>query len=178
MKKNVWIFGLISGLISSLWLLVFPFIDEECGSGMNMIYGYAAMLVAFSMIFVGVKKYRDQVNNGEVAFGRAFMIGLYIAFIASIIYVITWMISYYFFIPDFFDKMGNSLVKQMQEKGASQEAIDAQMARINQYKELYKNPFFNAAMTFTEIFPVGFVVSLICAAILKRTHKNPGAAAV
>jgi hypothetical protein len=173
MKKNVWIFGVIAGLISSLWVAVFPFLGDNCGTDMGMVYGYTAMIIAFSMIFVGVKNYRDRFNNGEVAFGRAFMIGFYIALIGSTFYVVTWLISYYFFIPDFFDKMSASYVKQMQEKGATQADINKQIVEIAKYKEYAKNPFFNAAMTYMEILPVGVLVSLICAAILKRKPNQP-----
>lgn len=172
MKKNVWIFGLISGLITSLWVAIFPFVSEECNTDLGMVYGYTAMIIAFSMVFVGIKNYRDKFNNGEVAFGKAFMIGFYIALIASTFYVLTWLISYYFFIPDFFDKMTNSSVKQMHAKGVPQAEIDKHIAEIANYKEMYKNPLFNIAMTYTEILPVGVLVSLICAAILKRKPKT------
>jgi len=58
-----------------------------------MLVGYAAMLLAFSLVYVGVKSYRDRENGGVICFGKAFQVGLLISLVASTIYVITWMID-------------------------------------------------------------------------------------
>ena len=108
MKKIVWVSGLISGLIVSSLMAISI---VRCYNGANyegsMLIGYASMLAAFSLIFVGIKNYRDKYNNGIISFGKAFKIGLFIALIASTMYVITWLICYYFFIPDFLKNTGH-----------------------------------------------------------------------
>lgn len=167
MKKNIIVCGLIGGFVSIIGFLI------THGSGsmdfdMGMIYGYASMLLAFSLIFVAVKNYRDKHNSGSVTFGKAFMIGLYITLIASTIYVCTWLITYYFFEPDFLEKYSAYMVEKLKESGASQAEIDKQVNDMKGFAEMYKNPFLNAAFTYMEILPVGLIVSLIAAAILKR----------
>jgi hypothetical protein len=174
MKKNIIICGLIAGLvsISGFFLMV--------GSDMNfdngMIYGFASMLVAFSLIFVGVKNYRDKYNNGTVTFGKAFMIGLYISLIASTIYVVSWLIDYHYFIPDFADRYAAHMLSKMKANGASQADMNEAMKKMAEFKELYKNPIIIILYTYAEILPLGIIVSLISAAIMKRKPSNPAIA--
>ncbi|HKZ36681.1 MAG TPA: DUF4199 domain-containing protein, partial [Chryseolinea sp.] len=105
MKKNVWVFGIITGLIISSFML---YAAMECYTNPDMetndVVGYAGMIAVFSLIFVGVKNYRDKYNGGVITFGKAFKTGLYITLIASSMYVLVWLIDYYVFIPDFLDK--------------------------------------------------------------------------
>lgn len=169
MNKNTLIFGLVAGVISSIWLMIFPFLDASAFDyDKGMIYGYTAMIIAFSFIFIGIKDFRDRFNDGMISFGKAFKVGFLITLIASTVYVLTWLVAYYFFMPDFFDVMMASYQKKLIADGVSQEELAANMAQMTEYKEMYKNPLFNAAMTYTEIFPVGLLVSLIASLILKK----------
>ena len=45
------------------------------------------MVLAFLLIFFGVRSYRDNVAGGRVRFGRAFAVGASIAAVASVCYV-------------------------------------------------------------------------------------------
>jgi len=169
MKKIVIVNGLIAGLIVAIMMII--------GTSMayrnpdfegSMLLGYAGMLAAFSLIFVGIKMFRDKHNEGHITFGKAFKIGLLIALIASSIYVGVWLIEYYFFIPDFMELYSNHMLKDIQNKNLTPTEIDAQLSEIEMYKNLYKNPFFVILLTYTEILPIGILVTLISALILKR----------
>jgi hypothetical protein len=173
MKKNVIIFGLISGLIVSTFMAVsiVMFSDNKDLEG-SMLIGYASMIVAFVFLFVGIKNYRDKYRNGVISFGLAFRTGLYITLISSTMYVITWLITYYGFIPDYMEKYSELVITNLKEGGASQVEIENQMAEMGKYKEMYKNPLFVILLTFLEILPVGLVITLISALILKRKKVN------
>ncbi|MBV9987891.1 MAG: DUF4199 domain-containing protein [Chitinophagaceae bacterium] len=174
MKKIVIIYGLIAGVISIAWFLGSMAVsgnghfDVENG----MYYGYATMLLAFSLIFVAIKNFRDKHNHGLISFGKAFRIGLFITLIASTVYVGVWLIDYFYFIPDFMDRYAAHYLDKMKASGATQAAISEQVAYFNKAKVWYKNPFFNALMTYAEILPVGLLVSLIAALILRRKTKT------
>jgi hypothetical protein len=172
MKKIVLICGLIAGLIAGGWAVFFIYL---CNGNMQlangMIYGYTAMLVAFSLIFVGIKNYRDNHLGGYISFGKAFRLGLLIAFVASSVYVVMWLIDYYFFIPDFDVTYGNHEVDKLIAKGASAADIAAKKAEMVKLSQDYKNPLFVIMMTYIEILPVGLIVSIFAALILKR--KKP-----
>lgn len=169
MKKIVWVCGLIGGIIVSTVMAVSigRCYDTNNYEG-NMLIGYASMLAAFSLIFVGIRNYRDRYNNGVISFGKAFKTGLFIALIASTMYVITWMICYYFFVPDFAEKYGANMINTLKSSGASQVEIDSKTKDMAEFAKMYKNPLFVILMTYIEILPVGLLVSLVCALILKR----------
>lgn len=171
MKKNIIIYGLIAGLIvSSIMLLSVNFIShhEDVDYNTSLFIGYASMLIAFSLVFVGIRNYRDKYNGGVISFGKAFTIGILIVLIASTIYVLAWLIDYYFFIPDFMEKYSAHMLDELKASGASQVKIDEQTKEMANFSEMYKNPFFNAMMTYAEILPVGLIVTLISSLILKR----------
>lgn len=172
MKKNIIIYGLIAGIVVSALMLSSVNYLSHCEGNVDyntsMLIGYASMLIAFSMIFVGIRNYRDKYNEGLISFGKAFRIGATIALIASTIYVIAWMIDYFYFIPDFMDKYSSHMIEELKSSGASQLEIDKQIEEMARFGKMYKNPFFNALMTYMEILPVGLVVTLISSLILKR----------
>src|SRR5688572_22539749 len=119
MKKNVLVFGLISGvIITGMMLYMVAQIYNNAKVKSNDILGYAAMIVAFSFIFVGIKNFRERYNNGIISFGKAFKIGLFITLVASTIYVVVWLIDYYLFVPDFMDKYTVCVLRDAKSNGA------------------------------------------------------------
>jgi hypothetical protein len=169
MTKNILIYGLIAGIVVSIPML---FIASNSDNESGMLIGYASMLMAFSLVYVGIKNYRDKFNGGEISFGKAFKMGGLIVLIASTIYVVAWLIDYFYFIPDFAEKYATQMINKLKESGASQAEINAQTKEIASFSEKYKNPFFNALITYSEILPVGLVVTIISSLILKTKTIN------
>jgi hypothetical protein len=176
MKRIVIVCGLIAGLITTAWVIGYMTVNSGQATDMEngMWYGYASMLIAFSLIFVAIKKYRDNHNGGIISFGKAFRIGLYISLIASSMYVVVWLIDYFYILPEgYFEQHYTSqMIESLKASGASQAELDKKTAEMAEFSRLYKNPFFNALMTYIEILPVGLVVSLIAALILKRRKQK------
>lgn len=172
MKKNILVCGLIGGLVLAIVMVTSISLcykkDDFEG---NMVLGYASMVLAFSLIFVGVKNYRDKYNYGVVSFGKAFKIGLFISLIASTMYVLAWLVDYYFFIPDFMDKYTAHILKQCKADGLDAAAIQAKTSEMADFKEMYKNPLVVVLFTYFEVLPVGLIISLIAALILKKKGK-------
>ncbi|MEO6456288.1 MAG: DUF4199 domain-containing protein [Ginsengibacter sp.] len=81
---------------------------------------------------------------------------------------IVWLIDYFFFIPDFLEKYSAHTLDKLKASGASQIEIDKEAKEMASFGKMYKNPFFNAMMTYVEILPVGLIVTLISSLILKR----------
>ena len=175
MKKIIWIYGLAAGFISTIGYIVMLLVGEtnfDEGMENGMIYGFAAMIAAFSLIFVATIKYRKK-NGGVLSFGKAFLIGLYISLIASTIYVGVWLFNYYSFYPDFADKYAAYQIEQMEKKGEPKAEIEAKRIEMAKFAENYKNPFFAGIVTYVEILPLSLIISLVSAAALRRKDKNP-----
>ncbi len=171
MRKNVLVYGLIAGVIISALMAVNLAMSGKTGDFDNsMIVGYASMLIAFSMIFVGIKNYRDKYNGGTISFGKAFKVGLLITLIASTIYVIVWLVEEHFFFSDFMEKYMAYEMNKLQASGISAADLADKTKELEQAKEMYKNPFFKILFTYAEILPVGLIVTIISSLILKRKN--------
>lgn len=180
MKKNSLVFGTIAGVIVSTFMAVSMGImssasfEEGHGAG-SMIIGFASMAAAFSFVFIGIRNYRDKQNGGVITFGKAFLLGFMISLIASTLYVLTWAVEFHYFLPDFMDKYAAMQIKELKESGASGIALEEGVKSIESASFNYKNSaFFFAMYTYMEILPVGILITLISAAILRR--KTPAAA--
>ena len=169
MKKNILIYGLISGLIvSALMAVNLGMVSKNGNFDNSVLIGYASMIIAFSLIFVGIKNFRDKYNGGVISFGKAFKVGFFITLIASTIYVIVWLIEEHYFFPDFMDKYTANELNKLRASGISATKLASKTKELEQAKEMYKNPALKIIMTYIEILPVGLVVTLISSLILKR----------
>ncbi|MFZ0298213.1 MAG: DUF4199 domain-containing protein [Candidatus Sulfotelmatobacter sp.] len=168
MKKTILTFGLISGAISSLVMVAIVPFKDRIGFERGPVIGHTSIVLSFLLVFFGIRSYRDNVGNGEITFLKAFAVGISITLISCVCYVVTWEVIYYNFLPDFWDKYGAHLVEKLRASGASPAAVQARLQEVAKYKELYKNPFLNAVLTFIDPFPIGFVITLISALALRR----------
>jgi hypothetical protein len=175
MRKIVLTFGLIAGAILSVMMLITLPFQEKIGFDNGAVVGYTSMVLAFLMVYFGVRSYRDNFAGGSVTFGRAFAGGLMITILASVCYVATWEFIYYRLAPDFGDKYAAYTIDKAKKSGATDAQIAAQTKQMAEFKEMYKNPFVNIALTFLEPLPVGLVMTLVAAGVLsrKRRSRNP-----
>ena len=173
MKKIVLTFGLISGAIMSLMMLIILPFHEAIGFGTGaLILGYATMVAASLLIYFGVRTYRDNVAGGTVSFGRALGVGLLIGSIASVCYVATWEVIYFRFHSDYLVKYQAYALEQARAEGASDAELAKQKAELDKWAQLYRNPAINAAVTFLEPLPVVVIFALVSAGILSRRRKE------
>jgi len=172
MKRIVIVFGLISGVISSaMMFLTLPFMDHS-----SFVLGYTAIFLSMLLVFFGIRSYRENAG-GTVTFGRAFSVGILITVISCIFYVASWEVIYFKIMPDFADKYAAQEIATMKEKGASTAEIAETQKKMVAMKAMLDNPATNAAMTFIEPFPVGLIMTLISAAILRKRPATPPIAA-
>jgi hypothetical protein len=168
MKKTVLTFGVLSGVVSAVMVAAtMPFI-EQIGFDRGMVVGYTAIVISFLFVYFGIRSYRDNVLGGRLTFGQGFRAGILITLISCVFYVGSWLVVYYTVIPDFGDKYAAYLAADLQAQGASQAELDNMIKQGEQIKEMLRNPLINAAVTFTEPFPVGLVITVISAAVLAK----------
>jgi hypothetical protein len=174
MKKVVLTFGLISGgILAAMMCATLPFM-EQIGFDNGQLVGYTTMVLAFLLIFFGIRSYRDTIGNGYITFGRGFKVGILITLIACLCYTVAWEILYFNFMPDFGDKYTQYLIEKSRAAGASPEEIANEVAKMERFKEIFKNPLYNFLIVFfIEPLPVGLIMTVLSALILK---KRPEAA--
>lgn len=173
MKKIVLTFGLISGGFLAIMMAIMVPLCLNGGGNLGYLVGYTTMILAFLAVFFGIRSYRDKSGDGTITFGKAFKVGILITLIACAMYVTAWEIIYFNFVPDFADKYAALSIDRMRADGASAAELVAEEKKMADFKRWYANPLLNIGMTFMEIFPVGLIVTLVSAAILRR-KPTPG----
>ena len=172
MKKTFLTFGLISGAVAALLMNSLVFFADRIGFDRAVIVGYTTIVVSLLLVPFGIWSYRENVGAGNITFVRAFAVGILITLISCICYVVSWEIVYFNFLPDFADKYSAYMVEKAVASGASQQAIDAILQEMKNMKSMLDNPLTNAALTFTEPFPVGLIITLISSAILRKRPRG------
>ena len=169
MKKTVLTFGLIAGVMISVLMDGSLLLANKVGSGHNsMVLGYTMMVASFLLIYFGIRSYRDNTLAGQISFGRAFACGILIVLITTVCYVATWEVLYFGFMPHFMDSYFAAQIHKVQSSGLAPANAAAQVAAIQHSQQLYQNPIVNMAYTFMEPLPVGLIITLISAALLRR----------
>ena len=177
MKKIVLTFGLIAGVIVvAMMFITMPFVMEGSMEHSELL-GYTTMVIALSTIFIAVKNYRDKHLAGTIKFGKAFLVGLYITLIAGVMYAAGWEVYMQLSgtdMQEFFKSYMNSEIKNMENAGASIEKINSMVEESKAWMEMMKNPVVRfIAVMFMEIVPVGLIISLISADLLKKKNVSP-----
>jgi hypothetical protein len=175
MKKIVLIYGIISGVIVGAMLIItMPLYENGTLNFENgELVGYTTMIIALSMVFFGVKSYRDNHLAGSISFGNALKVGLLITLVAAVIYALSWEVSYNTMKGDFMGKMTERHLEKMKTEGAAEEAIALERKSMEEFGEMYKNPFIRFGVTLMEISPVGILVSLLSAGLLRKKSFLP-----
>ena len=174
MLRTILKYGVIAGLIvGALEFGTFVGFDGMPPLQYGMLIGYTTMLIALSAVFVGIKRHRDVDRGGVIGFWPALGVGLGGSFIAGIFYVAAWEAVQAVMHMDFANSYANAIMASEKAKGASAETLAKLSADMAEFKVSYANPMFRLPMTFAEIFPVGVLVSLVSAALLRNSRFLP-----
>jgi hypothetical protein len=172
MQRIILAYGAIAGTIELALLALSMALVGEHGN-MGMVLGYLSMLIALSLIFVGVKRFRDEQLGGVIRFWKALGVGLGISAVACAFYVLGW--EAYLWATDytFIAKFTASQLVKMQAAGASADAIAKFKTDMAGFAEMYANPITRMLVTLSEIAPVGLLVPLISAGLLRNPRFMP-----
>lgn len=174
MTKIVLIFGLISGAIAGglMWILMGTVNTGSIDFDNGMIWGYATMIIALSLVFFGIKSYRDN-HGGKISFVRGLQVGILISLISAVCYAAAWELYYPRIGDEFMQKYTTYYLDKMKKEGASDAEIEKARTESEQFMEMYKNIFVRFAMSLMEILPVGVIVTLLSALLLRRREVLP-----
>ena len=164
MKKTILTFGAVIGVLLAVHAIIMVnIIYTNPDFKGNDVIGYTKLIVMFSLIYFGVRNYRNNYLNGKIGFLKAFKTGAIICFIASTVYTVLGLLHYYIFVPDFVDVFTEHVIRN-----SAPEEVEAKTEQMAYFKELYKNPLFAILITYLEVLPVGMVVALFSALFVKK----------
>lgn len=172
MKKEVWKYGLLSGLALAAPMAFAGPLEHRIGARWSMVFGYTIMVLSFLIIFVGVKHYRDTECRGFISFGRAFGVGVLMMLISCACYVAMWEGLVATVEKHFAHDYAAGMVKHAQSSGLKGPALDAKIAEAHSFEVMYSNPLYRMAMTLLEPLPVDIVMALVTAGILRRKPQS------
>ena len=173
MTRLILIYGLLSGAAIIGCSIAVMVLSVGGPPHSSVWLGYLIMLVGLSAILLGVKQYRDQAQGGVIKFTTALLIGLGIAVVASLVYVGVWegyMAATHY---SFMDEYTAHMLAAKRAAGVTGAAYAKVVAQTEDMRRSYANPFYRMGETFIEIFPVGLVVALASAALLRNPRFLP-----
>ncbi len=169
MRQNVILFGAILAALHSILgyiMVIVMYNDPEFKS--YDVLGYIVLLLMYSVIFFGIRNYRNKELDGQISFGHAFKTGIFITLFAGTVYVILWVFIYYLFIPDFMEVFTQHVLYQT----TTEEELLAKKEEMEQFSKLYENPIWVVLLTYAEVIPTGLVVTLISSLILRKKKST------
>jgi hypothetical protein len=174
MVRLIAVYGTIAGLVVAIPMVWFM-VTMKPGAAMEggALYGYLTMILALTAVFLGIKHYRDRVLGGAIKFGQALLVGLGISAVASVIYVIGWELSLELSGFDFAESYTKAMLDAARAKGTSEAELQEMLAATESFTTRYKNPLFRLPITFIEMFPVGVLISLVSAGLLRNSRLLP-----
>ena len=175
MKNNTVKFGVIAGLITATFTVIGAILmangTNDIGYKSSEILGFTGIFLTINMIVIAMIKERQDAG-GFISYKDSFMVGLKISVIASLFYVAAWMVMTSIY-PQIIDTMLSMMEKNLKASDLSPEDLKDQLDQMAKWKTYYANPLLKAAMTFTEIFPIGLLISLITAGFIQKKPTTP-----
>ena len=164
MKKIILIYGAVIGvLLTTNSIIHLNIMSSNPDYQGNDVLGYATQIAMFSIIYFGIRNYRNNFLGGKISFFKAIKTGALICFVASTIYVVVGLLYYYLFIPDFMDIYTDYIIRN-----SAPDEVEAMTVQMANFKEMYKNPLFAILISYTEVLPIGMIVALFSAFIVKK----------
>ncbi len=177
MKKVILTYGLLHGaIIGGMLLISIPMWNNGTLNFDNgELVGYTSMIVASTLIFFGIKSYRDNYSGGEITFWQGTKVGLLITLVSCIVYAAAWQVSYNAMDEDFLQKMTEHQLAEMRADGASEAELAESKATWVSFGEMYKNPLIRFVITMFEPLPVALLFVLVSAGLLRKKDFLPAA---
>lgn len=171
MTRTILTYGLISGMVIILGMIA-TIVFDLGNHHTNVWLGYLIMLVGLSAILLGVRQYRERLG-GVIKFTTAFGVGLGIAVVASLAYVAIWEVYMALTHYTFMDSYVSGTLAAKRAAGVTGAAYAKAVAQLDAMRVQYANPLYRMPMTFVEIFPVGLIVAVVAAALLRNPRFLP-----
>ncbi|MEM7102807.1 MAG: DUF4199 domain-containing protein [Bacteroidota bacterium] len=136
------------------WVLIAPYYTVKT----SQAFGWLGITLALLCVPMGIKHYRDKINDGVVTFAKGLEVGLLITLVVAVFMFFYGMLFFVFEGEKF-------QVWQLKDlQGEELEAMKAQLAALPEYAF---TPWFQGVIMFGMIFFIGLALTLLGAIILR-----------
>ncbi|WP_066506165.1 DUF4199 domain-containing protein [Rufibacter sp. DG15C] len=156
-------YGLITGFISVIYSLIL-FVTEMNN---NSALSYLSILILAGGIFFAYKHFKG-MNGGFMSYGQGLGIGTVLSAVAGLLGGIFTFIYVKFVDTAFLQKVQDLQIAKMEEQGLS----EAQIEKATEMAATFSGPGMMLVMGILGTLVIGFLVSLVMAAIMKRSQPE------
>ena len=170
-KSAFWGNSINYGLITGLATIIYSIILYIMNLTFNRSLGLLSILILLIGIIYGTKVFRDKNQGGFITYGQALVSGVIIALIVAILGGIFTYILNVFIDPDLTEKGLQFMEEQLVKK---ERFSDDQIEMIIERARERTNPIKSAFWSMLGTTVIGFILSLITSAFLKKEQQPTG----
>ncbi|HEV8287069.1 MAG TPA: DUF4199 domain-containing protein [Chitinophagaceae bacterium] len=174
MKSTAFRYGLYGTLVvlasGIIQFIVFP----KCNFKVQEVIGYLTILLSMIFVFIGIRHYRNYINNGELSFGQGLKVGTLIVLIPSVFFGLFDI----FYAKVLNPKWGQDYLEyysQQLKENTPPEKLQPALDKLQSQMQMFSNPVMQFLIMFGTVFVIGFIVAIISALALRR-RKSPSLA--
>ena len=168
MKSTIYRYGIYATLtIVGLGWGAF-FLLKNAGQSLQVVAGYLSMLLAMIFVFLGIRHFRDRVNDGYLSFGQGLKIGVLIVLIPAVAFGLFDILYTEVLNPTWKEDYYSKYIENLR-KSVAADKLDAAIKKAEKEKEMFSNPGFQFLLMGGTVFVIGFIVTIISSLTLRRT---------
>lgn len=164
MKNVVLRYGIVSGCVLIFTgIMNWLFVAKQFGYTPSEVVGYASFFIALMAVPLGIKYYKENLNNGFITMKDSFKIGLGITGIASLVM--------FFYSLIYFKVFGDEFMEWYESSVSVEEwkNIESQMASMPDYM---MTPWFRSLVMLITVFFIGFIITLISSLVIPKLRSR------
>lgn len=171
MKSTVYRYGLYSMLVLVLFSFGAFFLLKNAALGLQEAAGYLSMLLSMIFVFLGIRHFRNNVNDGYLSFGQGLKIGVLIVIIPAVAFGLFDLLYTEVINPTWKEDYYTKYIEGLR-KSVAADKLDSAIKKAEKEKEMFSNPVIQFLLMGGTVFIIGFIVSIISSLTLRRSKTN------
>ncbi|MBC3540755.1 DUF4199 domain-containing protein [Rufibacter sediminis] len=159
--------GIRYGVITAFISIIFSLILYVTGLHTNKGLSYASMIIPIIGIVLAYNYFKKE-NGGFMSYGQGLGTGTIVTAVSGVLSGLFTYIYLKFVDPNVLEQIRNSSIEEMENKGMSDEQIEQAVSMT----EKFTTPEMMLVMGLIGAVILGFFLSLIIAAIMKRSRPE------
>jgi hypothetical protein len=127
------------------------------------------MILSMIFVFMGIRHYRDHVNNGALSFSQGLRVGLLIVLIPAVFFGLFDLLYTEVLNPSWADEYYGFQADKI-KASVPPEQLQAKLDKLQKDREMFNNPAFQFLLMAGTVFIIGFIVTIISSLTLRRNH--------